>query len=211
MKFLKSNNQKINIMGFSKSFFNQLGRDTGRAVSNALYKDRHAIVYRRVGDKSKQEAAKTELKLTEQKLELERELRQQERQEARLNRLSGKIEQKIEQIHSLEIPEDKPALLHTLNELIYLLKANSWDSTRDSEAEDALVNRYADTILAKYEHALITLGTYFPEDPSLTYYSQQLKTFRKNRFWGKYKMFVIGILVILGSPLFFYIIHLLDK
>ena len=82
-------------MGFSKSFFNQLGRDTGRAVSNALYKDRHAIVYRRVGDKSKQEAAKTELKLTEQKLELERELRQQERQEARLNRLSGKIEQKI--------------------------------------------------------------------------------------------------------------------
>ena len=101
-------------MGFSKSFFNQLGRDTGRAVSNALYKDKHAIVYRRAGDTSKREAAKEELKLHKQKLELEQEEREQRQLEIRLTKLSKEITQKIEQIEQIEIPEDNPALIRVL-------------------------------------------------------------------------------------------------
>ena len=198
-------------MGFSKSFFNQLGRDTGRAVSNALYKDKHAIVYRRAGDTSKREAAKEELKLHKQKLELEQEEREQRQLEIRLTKLSKEITQKIEQIEQIEIPEDNPALIRVLNDLTYLLKANSWKMcVNGEEAEESLYNRYADTILAKYEHALITLETYSPTDLNLPRYQQQLKVFRRNRFWGKYKFYILAITAVLCFPLFGYILDLLD-
>ena len=36
-------------MAFFKSFFNQIGRDTGRLVSNKIFGDKHAIRHQHVG------------------------------------------------------------------------------------------------------------------------------------------------------------------
>ena len=62
-------------MGIWNSFKGQVGRDTGKVVSNLIWKDKHASVYRRAEDR-KQEA----LKLKKKQLEAELEQKQLDRE-----------------------------------------------------------------------------------------------------------------------------------
>ena len=65
-------------MGIWNSFKGQVGRDTGKVVSNLIWKDKHASVYRRAEDR-KQEALKlrkNNLKLNWNKSSLTENMRQ---------------------------------------------------------------------------------------------------------------------------------------
>lgn len=42
-------------MGFFQSAKNQVGRDLGKVISNAVFGDKHASVYRRAQSKARQE------------------------------------------------------------------------------------------------------------------------------------------------------------
>lgn len=146
-------------------------------------------------------------KIEQQKTELQSENLKLEEELQKIQ----KLEQPIEQIRQLEIPENVPALCHTLDDLIYLLKANSWHAVYEAKEADTLANRYADAILAKYEQALFILETRFPTDPALPRYRQQLKTFRKNKFFGKYKKHILTVLGFIGLAAVALIASFLEK
>jgi hypothetical protein len=56
-------------MGFFQSAKNQVGRDLGKVVSNFVFGDKHASVYRRAQSKSQAKLAETKAKEREQVIE----------------------------------------------------------------------------------------------------------------------------------------------
>lgn len=176
-------------MGFWNSFKGQLGRDTARAVSNKLYGDKHAILYRRVENRS----SKSNLK---KKVESETELKKLEYKYTHLQKLSGETDKKIQFINSLKTPTTQKGLDNLLGQLLYLLKANPW-SCSNGEDEEKLINSYIDTLFAKYEHILVTMESLYPTAPKAFYYRNQYEVLKKNKFWKKNRNAIQLIIVIL--------------
>ena len=54
-------------MGFFQSAKNQVGRDLGKVVSNFVFGDKHASVYRRAQSKSQAKLAETKAKERDQR------------------------------------------------------------------------------------------------------------------------------------------------
>lgn len=173
-------------MGILSSFKGQIGRDTGKVVSNLVWKDKHASVYRRA-ESRKQEALDLKKKQLEAELEqkeLDRESEQEKHEQERLDRISEKIGNRIRQVNECDIPEERKALVDTLNQLIVLFKANPFKDELNNK-EHKISNTYSDVILIKYEQALMTFESFYAEDIRLEYYSKLLKSFKKERIIKK--------------------------
>lgn len=109
---------------FGKTFTREIGKNTGKWVSNKVFGDGHATPYRFVSSgekkaninlkieeqKAKTEAKKyeTELEILEQKLSFKRE---------------EKIERKIEAIHALKIPNNRDQLLNYASRLFSITRS----------------------------------------------------------------------------------------
>ena len=94
-------------MGIWNSFKGQVGRDTGKVVSNLIWKDKHASEYRRAEDR-KQEALKLKKKQLEAELEqkqLDREYEAEKDERIYIEKLKNRIENKVREIDDIEIPE----------------------------------------------------------------------------------------------------------
>ena len=161
-------------MGIWNSFKGQVGRDTGKVVSNLIWKDKHASVYRRAEDR-KQEA----LKLKKKQLEAELEQKQLDRE--------------------YEIPEDRKQQILLMNRLILLFKSNPFKDDGESD----ITNAYPEAILTKYEHTLMMFETLYSDDEKIEYYRRQLGALKKQKMRGKYLRLVLGIVVFVLILLFF--------
>lgn len=202
-------------MGFFSSFKGQLGRDTGRLVSNKLFGNRHAIRHQSVTSqniKATQNAQKAqrehELKMLKtqkhyelEMLEQEQENRNDEFEQQQLRENNLKLEREIANIISVKIPQKKEDLIEALNELSTMISANPWKDIL--ETENRMSNNYSDVALKKYEQCLLSLKTKFPKEAEVIYYESQFKKFKRESIKGKFSMIflisiVIIVLVILG-------------
>lgn len=180
-------------MGIWSSFKNQIGRDAGKVVSNVVWKDKHASVYRRA-ESRRQEALdlkKKQFKAEQEQKKLDREYKQEKDELAQIEKLENKIESKIQEINDLEIPEDKKQLVAILNRLILLFKSNSFKDDYESD----ITNAYPEALLAKYEQALITLESCYPKDRQTRYYKKQLKALKRQKLTSKFRTILAVIII----------------
>lgn len=183
-------------MGFFSSLKGQLGRDTGRVISNKVYGNRHATKYQRV-DNAKAVAKNIKL---EQKYELELLKKEKENNLEVLNRNKELIEidekktfvnQNLKKIVSMKVPTSKEAIIENLHSLSVEITSNKW---KDSQEEiNKISNVYTDALFKKYEQHLVTLKSKFPSAIEIQYFEKQSKTFQKQAFFQKYKLALIAI------------------
>ena len=166
------------------SFKREIGKNTGKAVSNFFFGDSHATPYRRVDAERRahvQEAA----------------LKQKERQN--LNLLDGAVLGNVDIVLQTPIPQEEQALLQLMSIWGAQLASSKWNFDDD---EGKIRAQYPDAILEKFKQCMIVMRIIAPTNPMAEHYEKILKKASRRRFIAKYKtplVFVIwfGILALL--------------
>lgn len=196
-------------MGFFSSLKGQLGRDTGRLISNKVFGNRHAIRHQSVGsgfklrEKSLKSKREHELKLLREEKDYELEILEQEQQnikQLQLRENDLRLEKEIAKIISVKVPQKKEDLMEALNELSMIISANPWKSILDADNKSS--NNYSNVVLKKYEQCLFSFKTKFPKEREIIYYENLFKKLKKESIKGKFSViFLLFIVVIVKENL----------
>ena len=172
-------------MGFFSSLKGQLGRDTGRFISNKIFGVCHAIRFQNIS------AAGSLLnKVTEEVDSLKTEL---------INSSNKKhFQKKASKIAEMKVPKQKDPLIDMLNFLVVEVSSNNWDNISNDDSEvSKYSNVYLDAALEKYEQCLFFLVTKFPNATiEIEMYKRQLRKVKRKRFLQKYWLFLVAILLV---------------
>ena len=194
-------------MGFFSSLKGQLGRDTGRVITNKVYGNRHATKYQRV-DNSKTIAKnlkleqKYGLELLEKEKNIEIDFLKQKEEIKNIQDKKAFVDQNLKKIIGMKVPNSKDGIIDNLHSLSVEIISNKW---KDSEDEiNKISNVYTDALFKKYEQHLVTLKSKFPSAVEIQYFEKQSKTFQKQAFFQKYKLIFVGIIlaIIAGIGMF---------
>ena len=195
-------------MGFFTSLKGQLGRDTGRLISNKIYGNRHATKYQRVDDtKTIAEILKLEqkyeLELLEKEKNIEIDFLIQKEEIKNIQDKKTFVDQNLKEIIGMKVPDSKDGIIQNLHSLSVEITSNKW---KDSEDEiNKISNIYTDALFKKYEQHLFILKNKFPNSAEIIYFEKQYKTYQKQAFLQKYKLVIIGILlaIVCGIGMYF--------
>ena len=195
-------------MGFFSSLKGQLGRDTGRVITNKVYGNRHATKYQRVNNsktiaKNLKLEQKYELELLEQEKNNEIDFLKKKEEIKNLQDKKVFVDQNLKKIIGMKVPNSKDGIIENLHSLSVEITSNKW---KDSEDEiNKISNIYTDALFKKYEQHLVTLKSKFPTAIEIQYFEKQSKTFQKQAFFQKYKLVIIGILlaIVCGIGMYF--------
>ncbi len=194
-------------MGFFSSLKGQLGRDTGRLISNKIYGNRHATKYQRVDDskniaKNLKLEQEYELELLEKEKNIEIDFLKQKEEIKNIQDKKTFVNQNLKEIIGMKVPDSKDRIIENLHSLSIEITSNKW---KDSEDEiNKISNVYTDALFKKYEQHLIALKSKFPSAVEIQYFEKQSKAFQKQAFFQKYKLIFIGIIlaIIAGVGMF---------
>lgn len=173
---------------FGKSFERELGKNTGKFVSNVIFRDRHSTPYRRVGSTQHREHRRTqEQNFHEQRLtqiRLEDKIRQKEQ----LLVIDSAVIQNVDLLSSIKISNNIEDVIDLLSELSIQIKTNKWHNNNE---EGKIRNKYNEALLEKYNQALIRLKTIDPTYSQLESFEKNIKSFKKKRFLKKNQTLLI--------------------
>ena len=194
-------------MGFFSSLKGQLGRDTGRLISNKIYGNRHATKYQRVDDsktiaKNLKLEQEYELELLEKEKNIEIDFLKQKEEIKNIQDKKVFVDQNLKEIIGMKVPDSKDRIIENLHSLSIEISSNKW---KDSEDEiNKITNVYTDALFKKYEQHLVALKSKFPSTVEIQYFEKQSKAFQKQAFFQKYKLIFIGIIlaIIAGVGMF---------
>lgn len=170
-------------MGFFNSLKGQVGRDTGRVISNSIFGNKHATKYQRVDAQNTKANLKAQRDYELEILEQEQQNSDNEFERLQLRENNLKLEKEIANIISIKIPQKKEDLMEALNELSMMIHANPWKNIL--EGENKTSNNYSDVVLKKYEQCLFSLKTKFSKEREIIYYESQFNKFKKEKIKGK--------------------------
>ena len=183
-------------MGFFTSLKGQLGRDTGRLISNKVYGNRHASKYQRVNSsdnitKNLKLEKKYELELIEKERENNLEILNRNQELFEINEKTTFVNQNLKKITSMKVPNSKETIIDNLHSLSVEITSNKW---KDSDKEiNKISNVYTEALFKKYEQHLFALKNKFPNAIEIQYFEKQNKSFQKHVFFQKYKLAFIAI------------------
>jgi len=163
------------------SFKRQIGRDSGKVVTNLIFGDKHSSPYRRVASK-----AETKRMATENKVKMQ--------EQQNLHAIDGAVIGAIDQVISLSIPDDLNSITKLMDELEIQLIANKWGevgTNDDDDKERKVRNKYPDAVLQKYKQSLRKLKSSGADEEEIKYYSKKLRKFKIKKIWGKNKTLVV--------------------
>lgn len=180
---------------FGKSFTREMGKNTGKVVSNVLFGDWHSTPYRRVGATQYREPRKTQAELRhEQRMEqIEAEERLRLTQIQEQNKMKQKeqlllidtaVLQNIDKIATLRIPNDKEDLIHLLSELSTHLNANKFQKEKNEETK--IRNKFTSALFEKYEQCVLSLKSIDPESLQLKHFERIAKKYKWKKFRTKH-------------------------
>lgn len=170
-------------MGFFNSLKGQVGRDTGRVISNTIFGDKHATKYQRVNAQNTKANLKAQRDYELEILEQEQQNSDNEFKQLQLRENNSRLQKEIANIISVKIPQKKEDLMEALNELSMMIYANPWKNILEPDNKSS--NNYSDVVVKKYEQCLFSLKTKFPKEREIIYYESQLKKFKKESIKGK--------------------------
>ena len=165
---------------FGKSFGRELGKNTAKVVSNALFGDSWSTPYRRVNRdvqrrhedrmRLKQEAAEREekrLRIAEQH-QIEEDNRARR---AELNILNSAVLENVDKLMAIPTPKTS----HGLNELLGRLSIQMKSIKRHDDGEEGRIhNQYNEALHQKFSQCLFELRCINPNDPHIPVYGEIL-------------------------------------
>lgn len=183
--------------GFGKSFERELGKNTGKWVSNVVFGDKHSTPYRRVGSTKYREPRKTQAELRYE-IEAQRIAADNERmKEEQILLIDSAVINNVDAISSIKISNDSAKIIELLLELSIQMKANKWHG---NTKEGKIRNKYNEALLEKYYQALSRLKSLEPNNSQIKYFEKSIKSFRTKKVFKKYRVLII--LMILGLVVF---------
>ncbi len=169
---------------FGKSFKREVGKNTGKLVSNFLFGDKWSTPHKVISEKVKIQGENDKIRI---------ESNEKRKDKDQLNLIDAAVLSNIDKVATFRYSVDKTELIEQLSELSVHLSANKYHNTGDEEAK--IRNKFNDALLEKYKQGLIRLKAIDSNEPLLPYYK---KAYRKARFIKSWKRFyVLYILVFL--------------
>lgn len=191
------------------SFKREIGKNTGKWVSNKIFGDGHSTPHRvsvRVQkEKIKSDLRKEELKFEnkKRKAEFRKELISKGKQflsenDEGLNQEIQSFTEKKDQIVSTIIPDNLNDIQNLTNYLISEIKANGWKSSE----KEKHISLLSDVCLTKLEQCVIKLKT-INAISEANYIESEIKKIKKSKFKQKYLFFIgAGLFIIIFFVLY---------
>ena len=166
---------------FGKSFGRELGKNTAKVVSNALFGDSWSTPYRRV-NRDVQRRHEERMRIKQEAAEREeRRLRIAERQQAdeayrarraELNILNSAVLENVDKLMAIPIPKTVSGLNELLGQLSIQMK--SITEHNDDKEEGRIHNQYNKALRQKFSQCLFELRCINPNDPHIPSYGEVL-------------------------------------
>ncbi|MFA6201075.1 MAG: hypothetical protein WC679_11785 [Bacteroidales bacterium] len=177
-------------MSILNSLKNQVGRDSGKVISNLVFGDKHASVYRRATSKRSQSIADTRSEIlekeTSQRLEIDRE--------NALNDLDAAVIENVDSVINAEIINDKNEIIKMIDTLSIQLSVNHWGNVYSKKSR--IRNKYPDAVLKKYKICVKKLRRYDISEEEIREMKKEINRYSLLRFLGKHILTIITLLSI---------------
>ncbi|MBO4587596.1 MAG: hypothetical protein J5711_01670 [Bacteroidales bacterium] len=166
------------------SFKREIGKNTGKFVSNLVFGDKHSTPYRRVGD-SEAQRARAEAYQTRADADVERVRAQIEKQEKDdLNILDSAVLKNVDIVLQTPIPQDEGGLLNLMSIWAAQLSGSKWDYLSE---EGIIRNQFPDALMEKYKQCTMVLKSIAPTHAMIQYYDNVLTEATNRRENAKQK------------------------
>lgn len=174
---IKNNSKRQRNMGTTgNSFKREIGKNTGKFVSNLFFGDRHSTPYRRVDNSN---IARNESVLRQKDNEM-------------LCLIDKAVLQNIDAIASIRFSRDKEELTNQLLDLSVQLKANRWHETLNDK-EGSIRNKFTNALFEKYKQGVESLKYVDPNNARLRYFEKLKRQTIIRKLFGTYRTFAIII------------------
>ena len=186
--------EKSLIMGKTfDSFKREIGKNTGKAVSNFIFGDSHSTPYRRVDVNRMARAQEAALKHQE---------------ESDLNLLDGAVLNNVDIVLQTPIPQEEQALLQLMSIWGAQLANSKWNF---DDEKGKIRAQYPDAVLEKFKQCMIVMRSIAPTNPMADHYEKILKKASRRRFIAKYKTPLIFVTLLCLCATLFLIASILEK
>lgn len=177
------------------SFKREVGKNTGKFVSNLVFGDKHSTPYRRVDGGSsgvraeaaqaRAEAARMQAAALEEKTRAE--IEKQEKDD--LNILDGAVLKNVDIVLQTPIPQNEGGLLNLMSIWAAQLSGSKWDYL---SKEGIIRNQFPDALLEKYKQCTMVLKSIAPTQAMIQYYDNVLaeatnrrENAKRKKLWRK--------------------------
>lgn len=187
---------------FGDSFKREVGKNTGKLVSNLVFGDKHSTPYRRVdggGSSSvraeaaqvRAEAARIQAAALEEKTRAK--IEKQEKDD--LNILDGAVLKNVDIVLQTPIPQDEAGLVNLMSIWSAQLSGSKWDYM---SAEGKIRNQFPDALMEKYKQCTLVLKSIAPTHAMIQYYDNVLTEASNRREKAQKKVLMKRIWKIVG-------------
>jgi hypothetical protein len=182
----------------SDSFKREIGKNTGKAVSNFIFGDKHSTPVKLIRD-VKRERLEEKYKLED---ELQRKKHQAELKE-RENQIylafKKDINSKILYTSSFEIPDEEKELTQFLNEIKSNLYLNNWKLFLSTSLigikQNNLNNKLANSLFNKYKEGVDKLETNYPKNTQISNFKKSIKSNKFKKIFIQYWIILIPMAI----------------
>lgn len=184
------------------SFKREVGKNTGKFVSNLVFGDKHSTPYRRVDGggsssvraeaaQARAEAARIQAAALEEKTSAEIEKQKKDD----LNLLDGAVLKNVDIVLQTPIPQDEAGLINLMSIWSAQLSGSKWDYM---SAEGKIRNQFPDALMEKYKQCTMILKSIAPAHAMIQYYDNVLTEATNRREKAKRKILMRRIWKIVG-------------
>lgn len=184
------------------SFKREVGKNTGKFVSNLVFGDKHSTPYRRVDGggsssvraeaaQARAEAARIQAAALEEKTRAE--IEKQEKDD--LNILDGAVLKNVDIVLQTPIPQDEAGLVNLMSIWSAQLSGSKWDYM---SAEGKIRNQFPDALMEKYKQCTLVLKSIAPTHAMIQYYDNVLTEASNRREKAQKKVLMRRIWKIVG-------------
>lgn len=183
------------------AFKREIGKNTGKTVSNIIFGDKWSTPYRRA-DAARETRA--EAQRIRQEADAERISEKVREDHARyLNSVDNAVIQNIDQVIAIRFDDVDPShLCHQLQGLIVQLKVNNF---KDNSDEDKIRAKYSNAVLEKSKQGLELLVAIDPLNKQIPYFDKQIleaeRTKSKVFKWYLIISVIIAFFISILSPI----------
>jgi hypothetical protein len=154
------------------AFKREVGKNTGKAVSNWIFGDAHSTPYRVKIQREKTKQIEKEAELNEQK---------------ELGNLEKEIQKKIHQLSQKSFPKSEKAIISYMLEIEILINSSKWKGVGiNGDEKNKITNEYSDALFSKYKQGAELLLLSGGNSNAVAKFETKIKTFRRKKFFGKY-------------------------
>jgi hypothetical protein len=166
------------------SFKREIGKNTGKAVSNFIFGDSHSTPYRRVDVKRMTRMQETALK---------------QQEESNLNLLDGAVLNNVDIVLQTPIPQEEQALLQLMSIWGAQLANSKWNF---DDEKGKIRAQYPDAVLEKFKQCMIVMKSIAPTNPMSDHYEKILQKAIRRRFIANNKGYIVFGICILALAIF---------